>query len=847
MWKTGSAKGRRIGLGVALVLGLVAVPLSVVTTVSTAASAAPGTASSPVTSDGVTASAEAPDGLFPIATDTGKVYMSETGIGTNDPTGGPVYVQKDSANSTVRAAYLLAAGIPGYTMESGTVTLNGVSLSFTPADSVEGNFGVNSVWTNVTTIVAPVVDAAPTGLVKFNAAEPLNTDTVTGEILAVVMNDPTLPTSNTVSFLFGALDTAGDSFNIGLASPLNLSAPTLSMTMSIGDSYGYQGPPGDGQYSTIEVDGTSMTSAAGGNDDSACKYDTPQNFTTCGNGELITVGGIGDTPETPSDPTATTYTCVPGPPRCTDELYNLLPFVHNGDTSIQVNTTNPSDNDNIFFTGFQLNSATAVVGEGAVLSPATGSSPVGSPYTFTTKVQNTAGDPIADQPVTFTVLSGPDAGKTATATTNASGVATFVDTSAATGTDTVQVSFTNATGGTETSNGATVVWTAAASVPTTLSTSLSGGGKTGTAISVPASTAVTDTATLGGATATAGGTVTYSVYSNAACTTSAGSGGTVDVTNGTVPASSAVTLSTAGTYYWKASYSGDSANGLSTSTCGTAGEVETVTPVIVPTTLSTSLSGGGKTGTAISVPASTAVTDTATLGGATATAAGTVTYSVYSNAACTTSAGSGGTVDVTNGTVPASSAVTLSTAGTYYWKASYSGDSANGLSTSTCGTAGEVETVTPVTTPPPPSAKPTKISTSLTGRGVFGGHLCWWPGDQVTVYSGAAVTDSAKLSGTNVATAGGTVTYTVYSSSNPQRAHVVANAGTVTVKHGIVPDSEPVTLAAGTYYWQASYSGDAANQPSVSVLGSEVETVVPVPHCGFGWFGGLDGGCCFRF
>ena len=385
-------------------------------------------------------------------------------------------------------------------------------------------------------------------------------------------------------------------------------------------------------------------------------------------------------------------------------------------------------------------------------------------------------------------------------------------------------------------------------VPTTLSTSLSGGAKTGTAISVPASTAVTDTATLGGATATAGGTVTYSVYSNAACTTSAGSGGTVNVTNGTVPASSAVTLSTAGTYYWKASYSGDSANGPSTSMCGTAGEIETVTPVIVPTTLSTSLSGGAKTGTAISVPASTAVTDTATLGGATATAGGTVTYSVYSNAACTTSAGSGGTVNVTNGTVPASSAVTLSTAGTYYWKASYSGDSANGPSTSMCGTAGEIETVTPVTTPPPPpSAKPTKISTSLTGRGVFGGHLCWWPGDQVTVYSGAAVTDSAKLSGTNVATAGGTVTYTVYSSSNPQRAHVVANAGTVTVKHGIVPDSEPVTLPVGTYYWQASYSGDAANQPSVSVLGSEVETVVPLPHCGFGWFGGLDGGCCFRF
>jgi hypothetical protein len=40
-----------------------------------------------------------------------------------------------------------------------------------------------------------------------------------------------------------------------------------------------------------------------------------------------------------------------------------------------------------------------------------------------------------------------------------------------------------------------------------------------------------------------------------------------------------------------------------------------------------------------------------------------------------------------------------------------------------------------------------------------------------------------------------------------------------------VPASNPETLAPGTYYWQASYSGDASNQPSSSKCGSEVETV----------------------
>jgi hypothetical protein len=48
----------------------------------------------------------------------------------------------------------------------------------------------------------------------------------------------------------------------------------------------------------------------------------------------------------------------------------------------------------------------------------------------------------------------------------------------------------------------------------------------------------------------------------------------------------------------------------------------------------------------------------------------------------------------TPGTLPASSPVTLSTPGTYYWQSSYSGDANNAPSTSTCGTTGEVETVT---------------------------------------------------------------------------------------------------------------------------------------------------------
>ena len=101
--------------------------------------------------------------------------------------------------------------------------------------------------------------------------------------------------------------------------------------------------------------------------------------------------------------------------------------------------------------------------------------------------------------------------------------------------------------------------------------------------------------------------MTYTVYSNDTCSTSAGSGGTVTVSGGVVPASGAVTLTTPGTYYWQASYSGDTTNAASTSTCGS--EVETVTSTTTAVTVTTSLSGGGQTGASISVPTGTDVTD----------------------------------------------------------------------------------------------------------------------------------------------------------------------------------------------------------------------------------------------
>ena len=83
--------------------------------------------------------------------------------------------------------------------------------------------------------------------------------------------------------------------------------------------------------------------------------------------------------------------------------------------------------------------------------------------------------------------------------------------------------------------------------------------------------------------------------------------------------------------------------------------------------MTTSLSGGGQSGTSITVPTGTAVTDTATLNGTNASSAtGSVTYNVYTDSGCTTLApGGGGTAETitTPGTLPASAPVSLGTVG----------------------------------------------------------------------------------------------------------------------------------------------------------------------------------------
>lgn len=334
---------------------------------------------------------------------------------------------------------------------------------------------------------------------------------------------------------------------------------------------------------------------------------------------------------------------------------------------------------------------------------------------------------------------------------------------------------------------------------TSLATKLYGEGQEGEELTTLEGSKAEDTATLSGTNSvSAGGKVQYKIYSDKECKTLVTEAGEVTVAFGSIPASSEEALEGGNTYYWQAHYKGDSLHQESTSVCG-----KEVLKVKAASSLSTQLHGEGKEGEALAVQEETAVHDTATLSGTNSSnAGGTVKYKIYSNEACTELVTEAGEVAVTGGTVPASSNETLS-AGTYYWQAAYSGDALHQASTSACGSEGQVVAAT------------TEVATSLSNGTTEGA--------EIEVAEGESVLDTATLSGKNISLATGTVTYSVYSDS--ECTELVGSADAETVTEGVASPSLSRRLPAGTYYWQAVYSGDTQNQSSASSCGSEIEVV----------------------
>lgn len=192
------------------------------------------------------------------------------------------------------------------------------------------------------------------------------------------------------------------------------------------------------------------------------------------------------------------------------------------------------------------------------------------------------------------------------------------------------------------------------------------------ATSVEVGSTVHDSATLTGATANAGGTVTYTVYTDSSCSQGARAAGTVTVTNGSVPDSNGLSFGSAGDFYWQAVYSGDANNNTATSTCTEEHLVVT------------------KKQPSVSTAQNLLPNDSLTLTGATSGAGGTVTFQLFdpSDATCAGAPALTETVDVNgNGTYSTSNTTFHATAeGTWRWMSTYSGDDNNESAVSACGT-----------------------------------------------------------------------------------------------------------------------------------------------------------------
>ena len=324
---------------------------------------------------------------------------------------------------------------------------------------------------------------------------------------------------------------------------------------------------------------------------------------------------------------------------------------------------------------------------------------------------------------------------------------------------------------------------------------------------------VHDSATLSNSTSDASGTAKYRWYSTlTACNagTYATPGGT-SIGDKTVAShlvadsDTAGPFNTAGTYYFRAFYSGDTNNNGASSAC--ADETLVVSPKTP--SISTQLSSS-------SITVGGSVHDSATLSNSTSDASGTVKYRWYSSLSdcqAGTYATPGGT-SIGDKTVAShlvadsDTAGPFNTAGTYYFRAFYSGDTNNNGASSAC--ADETLVVSPKT----PS-----ISTLLSSS---------------SISAGGSVHDSATLSN-STSDASGTVKYRWYSTLTACNAGTYATPGGTsigdkTVADGQVPDSDTAgPFTAGTYYFRAYYSGDNNNTGPVSSACADETLVVKAP------------------
>src|SRR5207247_1354410 len=302
-----------------------------------------------------------------------------------------------------------------------------------------------------------------------------------------------------------------------------------------------------------------------------------------------------------------------------------------------------------------------------------------------------------------------------------------------------------------------------------------------------------DAATLSGGSSPTG-SITFTLYDpdQATCTGTPRFTQTVTVTgNGTYSTAGGFGKDKPGTWRWTASYSGDSSNNPASTGCNDEQvAIGKATPALT-TTASGSVAAGGQ------------VSDVAhlTLG---TNPTGTISFTLYSDAGCTIS----GSVFTSSATVNgngdySSGNFTATQAGTYHWRASYSGDPNNNPAGPTaCADPAEAVVVT--------KASPT-VTTSATPQATAGG----------------TISDQALVAGSSGPNATGTSRFTVFTPINatsplpgtPAESAVVGGGG-------IYPSSAVPVLLPGASLGVATSAVDALSLHDALPISDPAEAVV---------------------
>lgn len=393
--------------------------------------------------------------------ESGPLSLSVDAIGTA-LSFGTIEIDKP-VDAKLRRAFLVVAtgGYGGGEIHDGDVRIEERRVLWDR--SIPNVIGGWNALADVTELLRQRIDAALPGRMVVEVTED-HSEFVDGVVLVAVfeLTDPSV--DHDIALFFGAHGAAGNGFTLMMSKPAPSTVGDWRLELGVGISYSLQTTQNESQYTIIDVNGRRLTASAGGPDDGSPMA-----------GALLTVGGIGDDPANPPDPVAT-----PKNMSSDDELYDITPFVRPGDTKIEVSTANPSKDDNLFFASFfarrnigpapmaqapapQSPSAfvgpvapTAVMmstgaaaanspGTQIVLSSASSKSGVGSQGEIVATVTGANGL-VTGVSVELTIVSGPHAGATSRAYTNASGRATFLYSGVSEGTDVIVATLDDGSG-----------------------------------------------------------------------------------------------------------------------------------------------------------------------------------------------------------------------------------------------------------------------------------------------------------------------------------------------------------------------------------------------------------------